>query len=132
MTGKAPELAHGGVHTPSEQIPEGQRFPHLPQFLGSDRRSTHALPALDGQICPGGQQKGLMPVGGIAKPGVFKATCPGGQQISSAVLKRATGQQIRGDDFVTPIAPRTIIGAHLVFGGQQTRSPSTVQHARPF
>jgi hypothetical protein len=94
--------------------------------------STQALPALDGQICPGGQQNGLMPVGGIARPGVFRATCPGGQQIASAVLKRATGQQIRGDDLVMPIAPRRIIGAHFVFGGQQVRSPSTVQHARPF
>lgn len=63
---------------------------------------------------------------------MFKATCPGGQQISSAVLKRATGQQTRGDALVMPIAPRRIMRAHLVFGGQQMRSPSTVQHARPF
>jgi len=124
---------HGGAHTPPEQIPDGHTFPHRPQLRASLLSSTHALPATsDGQICPGGQQKGLMPVGGRARPGVLSATCPGGQQISSAVLKRATGQQIRGDDLVMPIAPRRIIGAHLVFGGQQVRSPSTVQHARPF
>ena len=114
-------------------MPDWHTFPQLPQFLGSDRRSTQAFPATaDGQIWPGGQQNGLMPGGGMAKPGVLSATCPGGQQISSAVLKRGRGQQTRGEFRVSRLWPARICGAHFVLGGQQMRFPSTVQHARPF
>ena len=79
----------------------------------------------------GGQQYGLMPGGGARKPGVLSATCPGGQQISSEVLKREVGQQTCFELPVIPISPAAIWGAHFVLDGQQIRLPSTVQHGRP-
>jgi hypothetical protein len=90
-------------------MPDGHWFPQLPQFLGSDCRFTQAFPATaEGQIWPGGQQNGLIPGGGMAKPGVLSATCPGGQQISSDVLKRGSGQQTRGEFRVSPLWPGRI------------------------
>jgi hypothetical protein len=47
---------------------------------------TQILFAADPQIWPGGQQNGLMPGGGVRKPGVLSATWPGGQQSSGLLL----------------------------------------------
>jgi hypothetical protein len=105
-------------------MPDGQTFPQRPQWLAFVEKSTQiGLPVCDErQIRLGGQQKPLFtPGGGIANPGLFSGTWPGGQHSSGSRLKRPVGQQTRGELRVSPLSLGRSCSAHLVPGGQQTR-----------
>jgi hypothetical protein len=66
----------------------------------------------------GGQQYGLMPGGGVRKPGVLSATWPGGQQSFGLLFSRACGQQIASVPGLMPMSPPRIGIAHFVPEGQ--------------
>jgi hypothetical protein len=94
-------------------MPDAHTFPQLPQLLGSDSRFAQNLFPPDVQTWPGGQQCGLIPGGGIRKPGLLSATCPGGQQSLGWLFSRWGGQQITFAPFMGPMLPLRIGTAHL-------------------
>lgn len=86
----------------------------------------------DPQIWLGGQQKGLMPGGGVRKPGLLSATWPDGQQSAGSLLKRAGGQQITLVPGLMPMLPARIGIAHFSPAGQHFCVLLVLQHARFF
>ncbi len=105
--------------------------PAWPQFCESACISAQILAVPDPQTRLGGQQNGLMPGGGVRKPGLLSATWPDGQQSAGFLLKRAGGQQITFVPGLMPISPPRIGIAHFWPAGQHFCSLPVLQHARP-
>ena len=73
-----------------------------------------------------------MPGGGVRKPGLLSATCPGGQHSFGLVFSRACGQQIASVPGLMPMSPAMIGIAHFVPAGQHCVLSPFTQHERFF
>jgi hypothetical protein len=121
---------YGKTQTPPLQYLDAQRVPHEPQFSGSDCRFAQYAVAPDLQTMLGGQQYGLMPGGGVRKPGLLSATWPAGQQSFGLLFSRSGGQQIAAVPGLVPMSPARIGMAHFFPEGQQICVSPVTQHER--